>query len=146
MSLRTPDTGNRITLSEKLRQVSQRALSIAVALLAITITLGSLVISTFALESNSRVIARVIADQTAASLMFLDNKATRRVLATLGRIPDVRGAAVFDSSGAEFARYGDFVTEDWEAPRPSAERTHFSLDTLHITQPIVESGNVVGML
>ena len=146
MSLRTPDTGNRITLSEKLRQVSQRALSIAVALLAITITLGSLVISTFALESNSRVIARVIADQTAASLMFLDNKATRRVLATLGRMPDVRGAAVFDSSGAEFARYGDFVTEDWEAPRPSAERTHFSLDTLHITQPIVESGNVVGML
>ncbi len=146
MSPRTSDTGTRITLSEKLRQVSQRALSIAVALLAITITLGSLVISTLSLESNTRVIARVIADHAAASLMFLDNKATARVLATLGRLPDIRSAAVFDNSGAVFARYGEFDTPGSEAPSLSVEHTRFNLDTLHMTQPIVESGNVVGVL
>ena len=54
-----PDQGPGITLGEKLRDVSQRALGTAVLLLAVAITLGSLVISALALESNTRVMARV---------------------------------------------------------------------------------------
>ena len=41
------------------------------------------------------------ADNAAASLMFLDNDAAARVLATLERLPDVRGAAIFDTQQAE---------------------------------------------
>ena len=87
----------RMSLGEKLRRVNQRALGLAVGLLALVITLGSLVISALALESNTRVMARVLADNAAASLMFLDKEAAARVLATLERLPDVRGAAIFDT-------------------------------------------------
>jgi len=146
MNQALPDHGPGITLGEKLRGVSQRALGTALLLLAVAITLGSLVISALALESNTRVMARVLADNAAASLMFLDNESATRVLATLERLPDVRGAAIFHTQQAEFARYGQFHAEGRESPSLSAEHAHFGLGTLHLTQPIVENGNVVGVL
>ncbi|MDX9885952.1 response regulator [Thauera sp.] len=145
MSLQRSDN-DRMMLGEKLRRVSQRALGIAIALLALAITLGSLVISALALEGNTRVMARVLADNAAASLMFLDNDAAGRVLATLERLPDVRAAAIYDGQGAEFARYGDYVEDGPATPSLAAESAHFSRNTLHMTQPIVENGNVVGVL
>ena len=141
-----PDHGPGITLGEKLRGVSQRALGTAVLLLAVAITLGSLVISALALESNTRVMARVLADNAAASLMFLDNESARRVLATLERLPDARGAAIYDSTGTEFARHGDYITEGRDTPSPSAEHAHYNLSTLHMTQPIIANGETVGVL
>ena len=135
-----------MTLGEKLRRVSQRALGGAVLLLALAITLGSLVISALALESNTRMMARVLADNAAPSLMFLDREAAGRVLATLARLPDVRGAAIYDSAGKPFARHGDYRTEDRAAPGLAAEHAHFSLRTLHLTQPIIENGDRVGVL
>ncbi|MCK6407891.1 MAG: response regulator [Thauera sp.] len=146
MKHRRADDDRRLTLGEKLRRVSQRALGMAVLLLAIAITLGSLVISALAMESNTRVMARVLADNAAASLMFLDNSAADRVLATLERLPDVRGAAIFDLYGSEFARFGDFTGAERERPRLSTERARFTFTTLHMTQPIVEGGNLVGVL
>ena len=146
MNLHAPSPDLRMPLGEKLRRVNQHALGLAVGLLALVITLGSLVISALALECNSRVMARVLADNAAASLMFLDNDAAARVLATLERLPDVRGAAIFDTQQAEFARYGQFHAEGRESPSLSAEHAHFGLGTLHLTQPIVENGNVVGVL
>ena len=70
MNLPPSDHGPGITLGEKLRGVSQRALGTALLLLAVAITLGSLVISALALESNTRVMARVLADNAAASPHF----------------------------------------------------------------------------
>ncbi len=66
MKMSHDEDDNRITLGEKLRRVSQRALGAAVAMLAVAITLGSFLISTLALESNTRVMARVLADNAAA--------------------------------------------------------------------------------
>ncbi|MBV2262764.1 MAG: HAMP domain-containing protein, partial [Thauera sp.] len=146
MNLYSSSPAPRVPLGEKLRRVNQHALGLAVGLLALVITLGSLVISALALESNTRVMARVLADNAAPSLMFLDNDAAARVLATLGRLPDVRGAAIFDTQLAEFARYGGFRTEGRQKPSLTAEHAHFRVDTLHLTQPIVENGNVVGVL
>jgi signal transduction histidine kinase/CheY-like chemotaxis protein len=146
MNLRTPSKDRGTTLGEKLRRVSQRALGIAIALLAIVITLGSLVISALALEGNARVMARVLADNAAASLMFLDNDAATRVLATLEHLPDVRGAGAFDTNGTLFARYGDYVADARATPSLSSEHTRFKLHTLRMTQPIVEGANVVGVL
>ncbi|HRG71485.1 MAG TPA: ATP-binding protein, partial [Thauera aminoaromatica] len=146
MKMSHDEDDNRMTLGEKLRRVSQRALGAAVAMLAVAITLGSFLISTLALESNTRVMARVLADNAAAGLMFLDHDAATRVLATLERLPDVRGAAIFDVSGAPFARYGKFIEQGRETVDFSAEHAHFSFETLHLTQPIVEGGNVVGVL
>ncbi len=136
----------RMTLGEKLRRVSQRALGIAVALLAVTITFGSLVISALALEGNTRVMARVLADNAAASLMFLDRDAARRVLAPLERLPDVRTAAIFDVDHNEFARYGEFAPAGRELPSLTEEHTRFELGRLHLTQPIVQNDIVVGLL
>ena len=45
MNLRCAEGDTRMTLGEKLRRVSQRALGIAVTLLAVVITFASLVIS-----------------------------------------------------------------------------------------------------
>ena len=146
MNLHVPSPAPRVPLGEKLRRVNQHALGLAVGLLALVITLGSLTISALALESNARVMARVLADNAAPSLMFLDNDAAARVLATLERLPDVRGAAIFDTRLAEFARYGGFVAEGRQKPSLSTEHAHFRLDTLHLTQPIVENGNVIGVL
>lgn len=146
MNLRCAEGHTRMTLGEKLRRVSQRALGIAVTLLAVVITLASLVISALALQGNTRVMARVLADNAAASLMFLDNESANRVLATLERLPDVRGAAIYDSTGTEFARHGNYSAEGREVPSLSAEHAHYNLTTLHMTQPIVENGNAVGVL
>ena len=134
-----------IGLGEKLRRVNQRALGLAVGLLALVITLGSLVISALALESNTRVMARVLADNAAASLMFLDNESARRVLTTLEHLPDARGAAIYDSAGTEFARHGDYIADGRDTPSLSAEHAHYNLSTLHMTQPIIANGEAVGV-
>ncbi|HAG76814.1 MAG TPA: hybrid sensor histidine kinase/response regulator, partial [Thauera sp.] len=135
-----------MTLGEKLRRVSQRAVGAAVALLAVLITLGGLVISALALESNTRVMARVLADNAAASLMFLDNASAGRILTALEHLPDVRGAAIFDVDGAEFARFGEFTAQGRKAYSLATEQARFDLGTLRMTQPIIENGNVLGVL
>ena len=147
MSVQSPND-THISLGEKLRRVNLQALGLAVGLLALVITLASLVISALALESNTRVMTRVLADNAAASLMFLDKEAAARVLATLEHLPDVRGAAIFDTQLAEFVRYGRFLAEGEGRQKPSlsSEHAQFRLDTLHMTQPIVENGNVIGVL
>ena len=148
MNLQSPSPGHeqRMTLGEKLRRVSQRAVGAAVALLAVLITLGGLVISTLALESNTRVMARVLADNAAASLMFLDNASAGRILTALEHLPDVRGAAIFDVDGAEFARFGEFTAQGRKAYSLATEQARFDLGTLRMTQPIIENGNVLGVL
>ncbi len=139
-------TTSRMPLGEKLRRVSQRALGLSVALLAVVITLGSLVIAALNLENNTRVMARVLADNAVASLMFIDHDAATKVLATLERLPAVRSAAIHDSQGAVFARYGDKGQRARAQIDHSLERASFSFDTLHLTQPIIENGEPVGLL
>ena len=67
MSVQSPND-THISLGEKLRRVNLQALGLAVGLLALVITLASLVISALALEGNTRVMARVLADNYAERL------------------------------------------------------------------------------
>ena len=59
---------------------------------------------------------------------------------------DKRHNNIYDSTGTEFARHGDYSAEGREVPSLSAEHAHYNLSTLHMTQPIVENGNAVGVL
>ena len=146
MNPRLPNATDHMTLGEKLRRVNQRALGLSVALLAAVITLGSLVIAALNLENNTRVMARVLADNAVASLMFIDHEAATRVLATLERLPAVRSAAIYDSHGAVFAHYGDHGHDAQAQIDHKLEQADFSLDTLRLTQPIIENGDQVGLL
>ena len=60
--------------------------------------------------------------------MFLDNDACAGARHPETPASDVRGAAIFDTRLAEFARYGGFVAEG-RLPSLSTEHAHFRLDT-----------------
>lgn len=80
-------------------------------------------ISALALEGNTRVMARVLADNAAASLMFLDNESADAC--SPPRAPCPTCAAAIYSTGTEFARHGDYSAEGRGCPacRPSTRTT-----------------------
>lgn len=80
-----------IRLGERLRRINRLALGIALALVAIVLSMTHFSLGLIALMDTGSVQARVLADNAAASLLFHDTKSAHDLLQSLRNSPDVIG-------------------------------------------------------
>src|SRR4051812_17669043 len=90
--------------------------------------------------------ARLILDNTQASLQFHEPTGARDTLQTLSVDPHIRAACLYDARGALFASYvGRRETEPCPAG-PSLTAVTFARDRLHLYAPSVLDGRTIGTL
>jgi len=145
----TPLSPPAITLGKQMRRANLVALGVAVGLVALILIIGNLVISTLALESSTRTMARVLADNAAASLMFDDAESARGVLDTLQQSPDVLHAAIYDNDRAlvaEYRRPGVQVNDRHIHALPSGQSGQFTWYALKVAKPVTQQGRTLGTL
>ena len=124
-------------LGDRLRHINRIALGAALAIVALTISLTHFTLGMIALIDTSRVQARILAENAAASLLFRDAKSAQDLLQSLRNSPEVIGASLRDKDGREFAAY----RRDAAAPRASepgfTEPLVVLSDRILLVQPIV---------
>ena len=94
-----------IKLGARLQHINRVALVVAVSFVTVCIVISSFVFGLFALIDTSRVQARVLADTTAAALVFQDAKSAGEMLQSLRNSPDVIDATLYGKDGRLFAAY-----------------------------------------
>jgi signal transduction histidine kinase/CheY-like chemotaxis protein/HPt (histidine-containing phosphotransfer) domain-containing protein len=95
----------RVTLGEKLRRINRAALGVAVGIVAGVIVVSSFVLGLLALIDSSRVQARVLAENTAAALLFQDIRSAQELLQSLRNSPEIQVAALYGQDGRLFASF-----------------------------------------
>ena len=150
MNTSAPDFGAShpagIRLAEQVRRANHLALGVTLAIVAVIVLAGNFIVSALTLESDTRTMARVLADNAAASLLFEDPKSAGAVLDTLRNSPNVTRAAIYDGNLNMFARYENATAAPLSAPTGLAEDTHFDFAQLSLTQPIVEGHRTLGAI
>jgi two-component system cell cycle sensor histidine kinase/response regulator CckA len=91
-------------------------------------------------------LAKIIGNNTAASLDFDDPKSAEQTLSALKAQPSIMGACVFSKDGKVFAHYDRQSDKIIFAARSKVEAENFSFGekTLTIFEPINSEGEVVG--
>lgn len=136
----------QITLGNQLRRINRITLAVALGIVAAIIFASSFMISLFSLVESSQVKARVLSDNAAASLMFVDTGAAQELLRSLRHSPDVHGAAIYDKDGQAFARY---ILPNHALPAvldSLRERIEYGFDSFILVQPIIQQGEAIGSL
>ena len=95
----------RVALGTRLRGITRIALGTAVGIVAVIIIISSFTLGLFALADSSRVQAKVLAENAAASLMFQDAKSANELLQSLRNSPNVEIATLYTADGHLFAGY-----------------------------------------
>ena len=94
-----------IRLGAQLQHINRIALVVAVSFVTVCIVISSFLLGLFALIDTSRVQARVLAETTAAALIFQDARSAGEMLQLLGNSPDVIDAHLYSKDGRLFAAY-----------------------------------------
>jgi signal transduction histidine kinase/DNA-binding response OmpR family regulator len=134
------------TLGERLRGINRTALSVAVGVVALFVVISGYTVGLLALVDTSRVQARVLAENAAASLMFQDDKASRELLQSLRNSTDIRVAALYGNDGRLVAAYEG---EGRVAPatRSGADQDlHIGLTHLTLSEPVMFQRAVAGRM
>jgi diguanylate cyclase (GGDEF)-like protein len=132
------------SLGGRLRRVNRISLGAALMIVAVIIIASSFVIGLISLVNSSRVQARVLADNSSASLMFRDEPSARESLQSLRYSPAVQGAALYDVNKQRFAQY---VHRGRTVPVSLAsltENVKYGIEYIDIVQPIVQNGELIG--
>ncbi len=89
--------------------------------------------------------AGLVGRATTAALRFDDRKSAATNLALLGRLPEIRKAAVYNARGGVFASYrrGD-VGDAGLPPLPGAEGTTIEGDRVRTFRRVIENDEIVG--
>jgi two-component system, sensor histidine kinase and response regulator len=136
----------QITLGNQLRRINRITLAVALGIVAVIIIASSFTISLFSLVESNQVKARVLSDNASASLMFADTGAAQELLRSLRHSPDVRGAAIYDKDGQEFASH---IVLDNVLPATLDslhERIEYGIGSFNLVQPIVHEEETIGSL
>jgi signal transduction histidine kinase/DNA-binding response OmpR family regulator/HPt (histidine-containing phosphotransfer) domain-containing protein len=95
----------RVNLGTRLRNINRAALGAAVGIVAGVIVVSSFALSLLALIDTSRVQAKVLAENAAPALVFLDAGSATELLQSLRNSPDVSAAALYGKDGKFFAGF-----------------------------------------
>ena len=95
----------RVTLGARLQHINNMALLAALAIITVIVIASSFTLGLLALLDNSRVQARVLSENAAASLMFNDAKSANDLLQSLRNSPDVMSADLYAQDGSVTASY-----------------------------------------
>lgn len=147
-----------ITLGVRLVRIHRIALVVGVSFVAACIVISSFVLGLSALIDTSRVQARVLAENTAASLVFQDAKSANELLQSLRNSPDALDAALYGQDGHLFVSY---IRGDSVAPTPTARPLAWAVSAhslgsadglavganfLRLNEPVLALGQTQGRL
>ena len=135
-----------IRLAEQVRRANHLALGVTLAIVAVIVLAGNFVVSALTLESDTRTMARVLADNASASLLFGDPKSATDVLDTLRNSPSVTQAAIYDSALKVFARYENATGTPLSPPGGLVEEAQLDFSRLSLTQPITGGKKTLGAI
>ena len=99
------------------------------------------------LGERMRMLGAVIADNSAAALVFADEQVARDTLHTLKSAPGVTRAALYTENGRLLAEYRAGNTAAFESTNmPRSETVRFRPDALELRRPVNVAGRDVGFL
>ena len=126
-----------ITLGHRLRRINRLALGAAVSIVALIVVISSFTLGLLGLVDSSRVQARVLAENAAASLMFQDAKSAHDLLQSLRLSPDVQEAGLYTQDGQLFAVYQSDTRAVPSAPPSAAQDLLVRPGHLVLTHPVL---------
>ena len=97
-----------------------------------------------ALVKNLSSTAMLIGENSASTLVFLDNQSAEQILVSLQVEPYIANACIYDAGGEIFATYSRKGDEGFAFPRAPEAVTLFRGDFLDLFQPIVRNQEVIG--
>ncbi len=96
------------------------------------------------LVKNLSSMAMLIGENSASTLVFMDNQSAERVLASLQVEPHIANACIYDAQGGIFATYSRKGDEQSAFPQVSEAAHTFRGGFLDLFQPIVRNQEVIG--
>jgi signal transduction histidine kinase/ActR/RegA family two-component response regulator len=142
-------------LSRLRRPLSLRAKLIGVVLVttlaALAVALGAMVVNDLRVYRQAWIAdietqAQLLGQTTAPALSFDDAKLARENLGLMRLRPQVRAAAVYNASGAIFARYAATASESRFPSLPEADGAHIRGRDLEVFRRVVTNGEILGVV
>src|SRR2546428_10782378 len=96
--------------------------------------------------ANLSVVADVVAGNSTASLAFDQRADATEVLSALTADRHIVAAALYDKTGALFAKYPNTVSDDAFPAQPEGDGYHFERTHLVLHQPVVNANRRLGTL
>ncbi len=137
----------RQTLQRHLQRINLLTMGTSMLVLVFLTTLVAFITALYGKVDNTRVQARILAENAAAALMFQDGQAAQALLASLRNSPDYRRAGIYHITGralAEYARPGEPATP----PNLATDQEGFKIQgqALDLVQPVLFEHQRVGSL
>jgi signal transduction histidine kinase/HPt (histidine-containing phosphotransfer) domain-containing protein/FixJ family two-component response regulator len=134
----------QVRLVTRLQHINNTALLVALAIITVIIIASSFTLGLLVLLDNSRVQARVLSENAAASLMFNDGQSANDLLQSLRNSPDVMSASLYAQDGsvaASYQRRGAAATAHPKGSELMIQPGHVAL-----SQPVLFQGQSTGRL
>ena len=135
-----------IKLGDRLQRINRRALLAALGVVTAIIVLSSFVLDLMSLAAASRVQARVLAENAAASLMFEDAKSAQELLQSLRNSPAVLVASLYALDGRLFPRYRREGYVQAVTRGSTTDTLLIQPDSITVTEPVLYEGQERGQL
>ena len=136
----------RATLGVRLRRINRVALVAALSVVTTIIIISSFLLGLLSLVDASRVQARVLAENAAASLMFVDAKSGNELLQSFRNSPDVLAVNLYANDGRLFASYERETGASVLLMSTKREELVIRLNHLVLRQPVLLQGREQGHL
>ncbi len=124
-------------LSARLRRINRIALFGAVAVIALIVIVSNFAFGLSGLVNNTRVQAKVLADNASASLAFADSKAADELLQSMRSAPQVQGADLYDKQGKLFAQYRRSASDSVTTEFGKSEQYDIRPNQVQVGQPVL---------
>jgi signal transduction histidine kinase/DNA-binding NarL/FixJ family response regulator len=135
-----------IKLGARLWLINRIALLAALAVVALIILITSFVLGLFSLVDTSRVQARVLAENAAASLMFQDARSADELLQSLRNSPDVLLASLYTHDQRLLASYRREGYVFPTNPERLLDDLEIRPDHIRLSQPVLRQREAPGQL
>jgi signal transduction histidine kinase/DNA-binding response OmpR family regulator len=136
----------RTALAGRLQRISQVTLGAAIAIVAAIIIVSNFAFGLVARVDASRVQARVLAENSAAALVFSDANAAHELLQSLRNSADVRAAAVYTLDRRRLAAYRRDGDAAPDALHAASESMSVRPAQIELTLPVASNRQVQGSL
>ena len=98
------------------------------------------------MKNNTVVTAQVVGEYCVSPLIFEDRGGAEEILATLGEVPSITKARVYDAEGGVFASFATSEEPVAQSPIVRERSSEFMDKFLHVYQPIIYKDEYYGMI
>ncbi len=134
------------TLAARLQRLNGIALATAVGIVALFVVVSSFTMDLYSLVATNRMQARVLADNSAAALLFDDGKAADEMLQSLRNSTDIEFAALYGNNGQRVSVYLRDGTAAQHAPPNTDAALRVDLGAVTLSEPVRSNQGEVGHL